>query len=326
MFVRTEVSEDLSEASLKLEIDKPETLPVTLRLTAPDGTVICEGAADCRTVIGISSPILWNDERPELYTLYLHAGNEVLRFPVGLRRIDVKNKTVLLNGRKFKAKGVDRHDSHPILGHTVPFDHMLRDLLIMKANNINTVRTSHYPNDPRFAALCDLLGIYVCDEADIETHGIQVCGPRETMYTTNWDCLTDNPDWTAAYLDRAERLLERDKNHPSVIMWSVGNESGIGMNHRLMSDYFRRRDPSRLVHSEDGTRRVQEHLHSDDPAEQEKGWCRYADIQSLMYPPVDEIVSTKPKIPSSPSRSSSASTATQGQRPRRPRKILEGFL
>ena len=290
VFVRTEVSEDLSEASLKLEIDKPENLPVTLRLTAPDGTVICEGAADCRTVIGISSPILWNDERPELYTLYLHAGNEVLRFPVGLRRIDVKNKTVLLNGRKFKAKGVDRHDSHPILGHTVPFDHMLRDLLIMKANNINTVRTSHYPNDPRFAALCDLLGIYVCDEADIETHGIQVCGPRETMYTTNWDCLTDNPDWTAAYLDRAERLLERDKNHPSVIMWSVGNESGIGMNHRLMSDYFRRRDPSRLVHSEDGTRRVQEHLHSDDPAEQEKGWCRYADIQSLMYPQVDEIV------------------------------------
>lgn len=290
VFVRTEVSEKLTEALLTLDIDKPETLSVGYRLVSPDGKTVSEGTADNGTVIKISEPVLWNDERPELYTLYLHAGSEVLRFAVGLRRIDVKNKIVLMNGRKFKTKGVDRHDSHPILGHTVPFDHMLRDLLIMKENNINTVRTSHYPNDPRFLALCDILGIYVCDEADLETHGIQAYGPKETMYGKNWDYFTDNPDWTASYLDRAERLLERDKNHPSVIMWSVGNESGIGMNHRLMSDYFHRRDSSRLVHTEDGTRRVQEYLHSDSPDEQDKGWCRYADIQSLMYPTVDEIV------------------------------------
>ncbi len=265
---------------LSVTLEKPEGLPVSHRLLAPDGTLVSEGPFTDRNTVGLSSVTLWNDESPALYTLYLYAGEEVLRFSVGFRSLTVRNKTLLLNGRKFKAKGVNRHDSHPTRGYAVSYEDMLRDLLIMKRNNINMVRTSHYPNDPRFPGLCDLLGLYLCDEADIETHGMQDCG--------NWDELTDSPAWEASYLDRAERLLERDKNHPSVIFWSVGNESGVGRNHRLMSEYFKRRDPSRLVHSEDGTRRTQPKLHSEDPAERKQGYCDYTDIQSLMYPTVEE--------------------------------------
>ncbi len=292
VFIKTEVNEDMRGAGIKIELDKPQELSVSFRLLSPSGETVAEGVAENHTAIGLSEAVLWNDEKPALYSLYLYAGEEILRFAVGFRRIDIKNKTVLLNGKKFKAKGVNRHDSHPILGHTVSYEDMVRDLLIMKGNNINMVRASHYPNDPRFPALCDLLGIYLCDETDLETHGMQASG--------NWDGLTDNPDWTEAYLDRAERLLERDKNHPCVIMWSVGNESGTGLNHRRMSEYFKKRDSSRLVHTEDGTRRAQPKLHSETPEERKEGWCDYADIQSLMYPPVDECVSFYAENPDMP--------------------------
>jgi len=292
VFLRPTVSDDYKSGGLRIELDKPESLAVSFSLYAPDGTVVCEGDAETNTGIGLSDVVLWNDEDPKLYTLYLHAGGEWIAFSVGFRRIEIKDKTVLLNGKKFKAKGVNRHDSHPILGHTTPFNHMVRDLLILKANNVNMIRTSHYPNDPRLPGLCDRLGIYLCDEADLETHGMACVG--------KWDALTDSPDWTAAYLDRAERLLERDKNHPSVIMWSVGNESGVGQNHRRMAAYFAERDPSRLTHSEDGTRRTEPNLKSEDPDLQKQGYCPYVSIQSRMYLTVEDCVklyATNPDMP-----------------------------
>ena len=129
---------------------------------------------------------------------------------------------------------------------------MLKDVLLMKRYNINMVRTSHYPNDPRFLALCDKYGIYVCDETDLETHGM--------TYVKNWELLTDNPEWTHAYLDRVERMYERDKNHPSVIMWSLGNESGVGRNQVTMANYLHERDPRNIVHCEDVTRRRPQRL------------------------------------------------------------------
>src|SRR5699024_8240007 len=133
---------------------------------------------------------------------------------------EIFDKVVYINGKKVKARGVNRHDSHPLLGHATPLDHMLRDLYIMKSHNVNMIRTSHYPNDPRLTLLCDRLGLYVCDETDIETHGMACDG--------HWSELSDGDDWTEAYVDRARRMVERDKNHPSVIMWSLGNESGYG--------------------------------------------------------------------------------------------------
>lgn len=281
VFLRPTLSDDCRDGTLRIELDKPDGLAVTYQLLSPDGTVVAEGTD---TVVTIPDVLTWNDEEPRLYTLYLHAGTEWLKFDLGFRRIEVKEKTVLLNGRKFKAKGVNRHDSHPVLGYVTPFDHMVNDLLLMKAHNVNMVRTSHYPNDPRFPALCDLLGVYLCDEADIETHGMSQWG--------DWGHTTNSDDWTPAYLDRAERLLERDKNYASVIMWSVGNESGLGKNHALMCEYFDTRDGSRLTHSEDESARIADKLTSEDPEVRKQGYCPYVSVQSRMYPSVEECVNS----------------------------------
>jgi beta-galactosidase/beta-glucuronidase len=142
----------------------------------------------------------------------------------------------------------------------------------MKRHNVNMVRTSHYPNDPRFVGLCDKLGLYVCDETDLETHGMQRVG--------NWDELTDGEDWTASYLDRVERMFERDKNHASIIMWSLGNESGVGRNQVAMDKFLRARDDSRMIHCEDVSRR------KSNLTREGKTWdpaIDFIDVESRMY-------------------------------------------
>jgi len=192
----------------------------------------------------VDAPHLWSDEDPYLYELTLQCGHEILRFDVGFRRIEVKDRIVYINGKKVKAKGVNRHDSHPLLGYTTPVEHMIRELIILKQHNVNTIRTSHYPNDPRFLTLCDRFGFYVVDECDLETHGMADVG--------RWSELSDSPDWELQYLDRMERLVERDKNHPCVVIWSLGNESGFGRNHEKMVGFVRARDNTRLVHYEGG--------------------------------------------------------------------------
>jgi len=282
VFVRPELSDDFTSGAFLVETDTVGNPDVKLKLTDPAGNTVFEGKAEAKTRIALSSVTLWSDETPALYTLYLYAGTEVIRIDCGMRRIETRGKVVYINGQKVKARGVNRHDSHPLLGHATPYEHMLRDLLIMKAHNVNMIRTSHYPNDPRLTALCDRLGLYVCDEADIETHGFE--------YISNWDMLTDSEEWTEAYMDRAQRMLERDKNHPSIIMWSVGNESGCGRNHRAMSEYFRDRDGSRLIHSEDATRRVSFNMNSEDKEQQKNVVCDYITIDSRMYATPEECL------------------------------------
>ncbi|MBP5209488.1 MAG: DUF4981 domain-containing protein, partial [Clostridia bacterium] len=226
----------------------------------------------------LSDPVLWSDERPALYRLELRCGDEFFCEKVGLKRTDIKDGVFYLNGQKVKIKGVNRHDSHPQLGYATPYEHMLRDLCIMKAHNVNAVRTSHYPNDPRLTGLCDELGLLVVDEADLETH--------EFGHVGCWALTTDDPAWEAAYLDRSARLLERDKNHVSVFMWSVGNESGEGVNHRRQIEYFRRRDPDRLVHAEDESSRSRERiLRGEEGADV---WD-FLDVESYMYPSPDVL-------------------------------------
>ncbi len=265
IFVKPELSDDLSTGSVKIEC----SAPFEASLWTPEGeSVPLENIRNVR---------LWSDEIPDLYKLVIKSGGEYIPFDIGFRKILVDSRRVLINGKAVKAKGVNRHDSHPVKGYAVSMADMEIDLKIMKAHNINMVRTSHYPNDPRFLELCDRYGLYVCDEADIETHGMQLAG--------NWDRFTDDPEWEEDYMDRARRLLERDKNHASVIMWSVGNESGIGCNHESMAWYFATRDGTRLIHSEDGTRRRAQYIHTDP----EKADCRYVTIDSRMYPSVDEI-------------------------------------
>lgn len=262
---------------------------VEYRLLRPNGMQIESGSLEIDREGSIDflidSPELWSDEEPLLYTLILHCGTEYIAQQLGFRDFCVREGVLYINGEKVKLKGVNRHDSHPILGSATPMDHMIRDLMIMKQHNVNTIRTSHYPNDPRFPALCDKYGFYLIDETDLETHG---------MGYSNWDTLTDSPEWTESYLDRVMRMYERDKNHACVLFWSLGNESGVGQNQIKMAEYLHARDSRNLVHCEDISRRNADHLHGDlkDKTDEEIGdrlRSPAVDIESRMYPSLDEM-------------------------------------
>ncbi len=204
--------------------------------------------SDGEVLITVPSPSPWSAEEPACYDLLIESGDEVFALTVGFRRIEVRDRVLLVNGREVKLRGVNRHDSHPDLGHTVSLASMRQDIRLMKAHNITCVRTSHYPNDPRWLDLCDRLGLFVIDEADIETHGFAVAAGG--YLPESWDRLSRDASWRPAFIDRAERMVERDKNHPSIICWSLGNEAGCGPNHVAMAEWIRRRDPTRLVHYE----------------------------------------------------------------------------
>ncbi len=195
----------------------------------------------------VCSPRKWSAENPNLYTVLLtlkdKEGNilehESCRF--GFREVEIKNGQLLVNGFPVLLKGVNRHEHDPDSGHTITKESMLEDVRLMKKHNINAVRTCHYPDDPEWYDLCDLYGIYLIDEANIESHGMGY-KPDET--------LANKPEWKKAHMDRIQRMVERDKNHPSVIIWSMGNEAGDGTNFEAASDWIHRRDPSRPVHYE----------------------------------------------------------------------------
>lgn len=196
----------------------------------------------------VGAPAKWSAEDPQLYTLMLNLLDdqgrtiEVQALKVGFRSVELKNGNLLVNGVAVMLKGVNRHEMHPDLGRAVSVASMVEDILIMKRHNLNAVRTSHYANDPRFYDLCDHYGLYVLDETDLECHGFGLVGDINR--------LSNDPEWEAAYLDRMVRMVERDKNHPSVIIWSLGNESGFGSNHETMAAWLRQADPTRLLHYE----------------------------------------------------------------------------
>jgi len=299
LYVRALPSEDFKTATLSAELHSNAPLSVGYRLLSPAGEELAQGVCNVNAketlTLSIDSPMLWNDETPYLYRLCLTAGEEHICQEVGVRRFEVKGRVVYVNGKKVKAKGVNRHDSHPELGTSTPVDHMLRDLYLLKAHNVNMVRTSHYPNDPRFYEHCDRLGFYVCDETDLETHGFQSNGTPLTEGAYAWDQLTDNPEWSEAYLDRAERMFERDKNHACVLMWSVGNESGTGLNHRIMSEYFHRRAPGCIVHCEDASRRASD-LYRHAGGKEKRIDFDYIDIESGMYLPFEHDPNRPDKV------------------------------
>ena len=196
-----------------------------------------------RMEMKVTNPKLWSCEQPHLYTLLMELkgsdGQTVERVSqqVGFRTINIKGGQLLINGQPIKIRGVNRHEHDPYTARVMTEERMLQDLRLMKEANINAVRLAHYPNCPRWYELCDSMGMYVMDEADCETHGL-----RGTLAST--------PDWWDAFLDRAIRMAERDKNHPSIIFWSLGNESGYGPNHAAMSAWLHEFDPTRPVHYE----------------------------------------------------------------------------
>lgn len=222
---------------------------VTMELYAPDGKPIAGDSSG----FDVKDAVLWTAETPHLYTLLFHCNGEWICEKVGIRKVEVSEKgELLINGVSVKLKGVNRHDMHPDYGYVTPRNLLEQELIDMRRLNINTIRTSHYPNTPEFYKLCDKYGFYVVDETDIENHGYTTCFSGEDYqyqpFNNRWPC--QNPMFREAYLDRARRMVERDKNRACVFMWSMGNESGYGENHILMSKWIRSRDTSRLVHYE----------------------------------------------------------------------------
>ncbi|MGQ9683449.1 MAG: glycoside hydrolase family 2 TIM barrel-domain containing protein [Anaerolineae bacterium] len=229
------------------------------------GDVLPGGEAVFALSGAVANPLKWSAEQPHLYTLLLTLGCpdnptlEVQRCHVGFRSVEIQNGKLLINGVPVLLKGVNRHEHDPETGHVVSVESMVQDIRLMKQNNINTVRTSHYPNDPAWYDLCDRYGLYVIDEANLETHGV-------------WERPSTEACWREAFLQRAIRMVERDKNHPCVIIWSLGNESGHGPNHAAMADWVHQNDPTRPVHYESA------------------GHEPYVDIVSFMYPSLEKLI------------------------------------
>ncbi len=268
-------SPDLSEASVNVTLtlddrdSTGETKNISVRLVDPEGhtvgqqSTILSGHNATKTLSFIvTDPVLWSAEKPELYTVeVVQSGRngEEMAFstPTGLRYVTIFGSQLYINGKRVFLKGTNRHDTSPIHGRAVTVDELLTDALLMKRNNINTVRTSHYPNDARFYAMLDYYGIYAVDEADLEDHANQTISDRES--------------WIPAFVDRIDRMVLRDRNHPCVVMWSLGNEAGNGENFRYCYDAAKALD-SRPVHYE-GTR-----------SNGKYGGGRFSDFYSKMYP------------------------------------------
>jgi beta-galactosidase len=222
----------------------------------------------------------WSDEFPNLYTLVIALSDsrgrrlEVTSTRIGFRRVEIKDRQLLINGKAVLIKGVNRHDHDPYSGKTVAPESMLKEIKLLKQFNFNAVRTSHYPNDPHWYDLCDQYGLYIVDEANIETHA-------------NTASLCRGSAWQGAFLERGMRMVLRDKNHPCVIIWSLGNESGLGENHVLMADWIRNYDPDRPLHYEGimhpGWDRDREFLSKAISR-------RTSDLIPPMYPPLDQII------------------------------------
>lgn len=245
-----------------------------------DGEQLLETAdsVDGRVEFTVTDPKLWSAEFPDLYTVKLHTGGETVTRCVGFRTIAVSSENeLLINGRSVKLKGVNHHDTHPENGWTMTNAEILRDLKLMKRLNINAVRTSHYPPAPEFLDYCDKLGLYAILETDIETHGF-VRRNANVSYgydvsDTIWPCR--NELWHKEFLERMMRAYGRDKLHPSIIMWSTGNESGYGENQHDMIEWLKAQNDGRLIHCEDASR---------------KGTPDNTDIYSWMYPSLAELL------------------------------------
>jgi len=226
----------------------------------------------------VKNPAKWTHETPNLYQVFVHQKEgdkvtEVLTCQTGFREIEIKNSQVLLNGQPVMIKGVNRVEHHPVHGKTVPYEDLVKEIKLMKQYNINCVRTAHYPQDPAFYTLCDEHGILVIDEANIESHGMRY----------SKESLAIRPEWTAQHVERAMAVVERDKNHPSVIMWSHGNEAGDGINIVAMNDFCHNRDSTRPTHYHfQGGPRSSDVLGGGNGDSAKLSWKRYPNIDQLL--------------------------------------------
>ena len=249
-FVKTTLEHDLSVATITVDLEYlKQELPTTATLYDRDGNPLeAKEVHNSQVNIRVANPLLWNAETPNLYTLVLSTKDEEITQKVGIREIEIKDGVILLNRSPIKFKGVNRHDSDPVTGYTISPEQVLTDLSLMKQHNINAIRTSHYPNAPWFPSLCDEYGFYLIAEADLETHG--AVSFYSGSYEGTYGDIAQNPISDDIILDREQRNVHRDKNHPSILIWSLGNESGWGASLEKAGRWVKQYDNTRLLHYE----------------------------------------------------------------------------
>ncbi len=246
------LNEDFTQGKIEISWDFiGDKQPVSVLVRNQQGEICCVTGEE-KLIIPIETPSLWSPEVPYLYQLEIRAGEEIIREETGFRHICVKDAVVYVNGVPIKIKGVNRHDSDPETGYTISREHAKRDLLLMKKHNINTIRTSHYPNAPWFTKLCDHYGFYVISESDLEAHGgVELAWKDENLdYMKKMAITVENEMFAEAILDRNQRNVIVNKNRPCIIMWSLGNESGTSRFMEAAGRWIKRYDPHRLVHYE----------------------------------------------------------------------------
>jgi beta-galactosidase len=294
VFAQTILDSSYTNAELKIKVSAIGTGKISIKLLDAQKKMVASEEADVNDgattdfSILVENPLKWTAESPNLYHMVVSLNSEqFVSHRVGFRQVEMKDGLIKVNGQRIVFRGVNRHEHHPTFGRTIPLEFMKKDLLTMKRHNINAIRTSHQLNDPRLYDLADEMGFWVMDEADVECHGFESIADasldkksrelpfRERQLLTRLkaaEWTTNNPDWTHAYVDRAEHLVKRDQLHPSIIIWSLGNEAFMGQNFEAMYNHIKAYDDSRPIHYEAD-------IHADT-----------MDMYSRMYPPVDEIV------------------------------------
>ena len=271
----------------KVEIEMKFYFPLNVKISIEDrnGAVVALGsiAEEGTAVLEIASPELWNTENPYLYKLILETENEVIVDHIALRKIEIKDQVIYLNGQKIKFRGVNRHDSDPVTGFTISMEQITTDLTLMKQHNFNAIRSSHYPNAPFFYEMCDKYGFMVIDEADIEAHGpFMIYRKEDTDYNRfkRWnEKIADDPVWEEAIVDRVKLMVERDKNRFCIVMWSMGNESAYGCNFEKALEWTKNFDPDRITQYESARYRNYDETYD----------YSNLDVYSRMYPALSEI-------------------------------------
>ena len=282
-YIKTKI-EDLF-ATVELDVKFYSSANVKISIEDKNGAVVAVGsiAEEGIAVLEIASPELWNTENPYLYKLILETENEVIVDHIALRKIEIKDQVIYLNGQKIKFRGVNRHDSDPVTGFTISVEQLTTDLTLMKQHNFNAIRSSHYPNSPFFYEMCDKYGFMVIDEADIEAHGpFMLYRKEDTDYNRfkRWnEKIADDPAWEAAIVDRVKLMVERDKNRFCIVMWSMGNESAYGCNFEKALAWTKKFDPDRITQYESARYRNYDEIYD----------YSNLDVYSRMYPALSEI-------------------------------------
>lgn len=281
--IKTRIEDMLAKVEIEMKFYSP--LNVKISIEDRNGAVVALGsiAEEGKAVLEIASPELWNTENPYLYKLILETENEVIVDHIALRKIEIKDQVIYLNGQKIKFRGVNRHDSDPVTGFTINTEQITTDLTLMKQHNFNAIRSSHYPNAPFFYEICDKYGFMVIDEADIEAHGpFMIYRKEDTDYNRfkRWnEKIADDPVWEEAIVDRVKLMVERDKNRFCIVMWSMGNESAYGCNFEKALEWTKNFDPDRITQYESARYRNYDETYD----------YSNLDVYSRMYPALSEI-------------------------------------